>query len=285
MGSADIIPGVSGGTIALITGIYERLVFALKSIDFKFIFYFFYGFFDRKYFKKAKKDFFGIDFSLLVPLALGVIVAFISLANIISVLIRFYPNVTYSFFFGLILSSAFFVYFLNKKIIKFYDIFFLFIGIIFGFFVVGLSSIQADHSYLIIFLSGMITFCAMILPGISGAFILLVLGQYEFLLNVLRNIAHFDFSGVFYAVSYIFGGIAGLLLFSRVLSYLFKSYHGATLMFIVGLMIGALRNPLSEIVKSPGNPFIVIFSCMLGIFIVSIVSYYGFIVSQKKSVS
>ena len=112
MGSADILPGVSGGTIALITGIYERLVFALKSIDFKFIFYFFYGFIDRKYFKKAKKDFFGIDFALLVPLAIGVFVAFLSLANVISILLEFYPSVTYSFFFGLILASAFFVYFL-----------------------------------------------------------------------------------------------------------------------------------------------------------------------------
>ncbi len=285
MGSADIIPGVSGGTIALITGIYERLVFALKSIDFKFIFYFFYGIFDRKYFKKAKKDFFGIDFFLLVPLALGVFVAFLSLANIISILLEFYPSVTYSLFFGLILASAFFVYFLNKKIIKIYDVVFLFFGIFFGFFVVGLSSIQADHSYLIIFLSGMITFCAMILPGISGAFILLVLGQYEFLLNVLRNIVHFDFSGVFFAISYILGGIAGLLLFSRVLSYLFKRYHGATLMFIVGLMVGALRDPVSRIMVEPGNIFINVFSCLIGIFVVSVVSYYGFILSSKKNIS
>ena len=282
MGSADIIPGVSGGTIALITGIYERLVFALKSIDFKFIPYFFIGIFKPKYFKKAKKDFFGIDFSLLVPLALGVLVAFLSLANLISYFNEFFPTYMYAFFFGLILASAYFVYFLNRKLIKLSDIVFLFIGIIFGFFVVGLSSVQADHSFIIIFLSGMITFCAMILPGISGAFILLVLGQYEFLLDVLKNIAHLDFSGISYAISYIFGGIAGLLLFSRVLSFLFKRYHGATLLFIVGLMIGALRDPLTFVIDNPSDIFITVLSGVIGVLVVSIVSYYGFIVSKKN---
>ncbi len=284
MGSADIIPGVSGGTIALITGIYERLVFALKAIDFKFIPYFFVGLFKPKYFKKAKKDFLGIDFALLIPLALGVLVAFLSLANIISYFKEFYPSYMYAFFFGLILASAFFVYFLNKKIIKIVDISFLFVGIIFGFFIVGLSSVQADHSYIIIFISGMITFCAMILPGISGAFILLVLGQYEFMLGVLRDIANLDFSGISYAFSYIFGGIAGLILFSRVLSFLFKRYHGATLMFIVGLMIGALRHPILRISEEPGDIFVTFISGVIGIIIVSVVSYYGFF-SAKKSVS
>ncbi len=282
MGSADIIPGVSGGTIALITGIYERLVDTIRAINFKFIFYFFKGFFDKKYFKKAKDNFLSVDWVFLSILALGIGIAFLSLANVIGVLLEFYPSYTYSFFFGLIISSAFFVYFLNRKVIKFWDIVFCFVGVAFGFLIVGLSSVEASHTFYVVFLAGMVTFCAMILPGISGAFILLVLGQYEFMLDILRDMANFDFSGIFYAISYVLGGVAGLLLFSRVLSYLFKRYHGATLMFIVGLMIGALRDPADRIMMQPDNMYITLAAGCLGVLVVSIVSYYGFSVSEDK---
>jgi len=283
MGSADIIPGVSGGTIALITGIYERLVNALKSINISFIFYFLYGFIKRPYFKKSKQKFKEIDLVFLLVLGGGVLVAFLLLANVMSILLDDYPSYTYAFFLGLILSSAVVVYVSNKKFIHSKDFIFVLIGFMFGFFIVGLESIQADHSIVIILLSGVITFCAMILPGISGAFILLILGQYEFMLGVLRNLSNLDFSQFEFAISYGVGGIIGLVLFSRVLSFLFKRYHGATLMFIVGLMIGALRQPIGFISNESGDFVITVISIVLGIIVVGLIYYLSMIFIEKDS--
>jgi putative membrane protein len=275
MGSADIIPGVSGGTIALITGIYERLVYAIRSIDFKFIFYFFKGFYDRSYFKKARKNFLKTDFALLIPLAIGVFVAFLSLAHLMDYLIINFKNYTYAFFLGLILASAFFVYHSVKKNITIRSLFFVFIGFLVGFLVVGLEQINTTHSFIVIFLAGFISFCAMILPGVSGAFILLVLGQYSFMINVLKKIATLDFTDLSYAILYVAGGAVGLLSFSRVLSFLLKRYHTATLCFVIGLMVGALRSPGEIIVENPENIFLTIASAVFGVFLVSVLYFYS----------
>jgi putative membrane protein len=258
MGGADIIPGVSGGTIALITGIYERFVNALRSIDLKFVAYFFYGIKDRRYLGKARENFASIDFRFLLPLAAGVLVAFLALANVIGMLMDDFPAYTYAFFLGLILCSALVIYLGNRKEIRGQDLVMGAVGLIVGVVIVGLQGVQADHSLLIILLAGMITFCAMILPGISGAFILLILGQYEFMLGVLRQLSQLDFSQVWYAVTYVIGGIIGLIVFSRALSYLLRRHHGATLMFVVGLMIGALRQPIELISDQPGDLMITI---------------------------
>ena len=281
MGGADIIPGVSGGTIALITGIYERLIEAIKSIDLKIILYWFQGFVDKKYFKKSKEKLLNIKIKFLLPLILGIVAAFLILANILGWLLEEYPIYTYAFFFGLILSSSFFVYKSSKIPINLKSTFFLAIGIIAGFFVVGLESIQASHSIPIIFFAGIITFCAMILPGLSGAFILLLLGQYDFMLNVLRGITHLDLSSLSFAIAYTLGGIIGILAFSRALSYLLKNYRVATLSFILGLMVGALRKPGELVYQNPENIAITIISAILGIFIVALVSSYEYKVKKK----
>ncbi|MEF8847815.1 MAG: DUF368 domain-containing protein [Candidatus Thermoplasmatota archaeon] len=274
MGGADIIPGVSGGTIALITGIYERLVKAIRSIDFRFIPYFFKGFYDSKFFEKSKKNFFSIDFSLLIPLVLGISFAFLSLANLLDFLLVYYETYTYAFFLGLILASAFFVYFSVKKEFTLKSLFFVFLGSIFGFLIVGIESFSASHSLLIIFAVGFISFCAMILPGVSGAFILLIFGQYDFMIGVLKKIAAFDFSSVIYAIIYVLGGLIGLLSFSRFLSYLLKKYHTVTLCFIIGLMIGALRSPAEIILAEAGNIYITFSSILFGIILVSVLSFF-----------
>ena len=281
MGSADIIPGVSGGTIALITGIYERFVFALKSINLKFLLYLLLGLKDKKNFKKAKKIFFSIDFSFLMPLLLGIIVAFLTLANIIGYLLDTAPTQTFAFFFGLILSSAFHVYYTHKRLFQISSIFFIILGIIFGFLIVGLEGIQIDHSLPMIFSSGIISFCAMILPGLSGAFILLVLGQYEFLLSILRELTHFDLSNLIFVFAYGLGGIIGILGFSRVLSFLFSKYKSATIAFITGLMIGALRKPAMQI-TDPSNPLLTILAICLGIFVVIIFSLFEIFKTNNK---
>lgn len=280
MGSADIIPGVSGGTIALITGIYERFVFALESININFLFYFILGFKDKQNFKKAKDSFFSIDFRLLIPLVLGILIAFLTLANVIGFLLEIYPTQTFAFFFGLIFASAYHVYYTHKQLFHLSSVLFIGLGILFGFLIVGLESIQLDHSLVMIFASGIISFCAMILPGLSGAFILLVLGQYEFLLSVLRDLTHFEFGMILFVIVYGLGGIIGLLGFSRVLSFLFSKYKSATIAFITGLMIGALRKPGMQIINNPDNMAFTIISLVIGILIVTFFSFYEW---KKKS--
>ena len=274
MGSADIIPGVSGGTIALITGIYERFVFALESINLHFLFYFILGFKDKTNFKKAKKSFFSIDFLFLIPLVLGILLAFLTLANVIGFLLETVPTQTFAFFFGLIFASAFYVYYTHKSLFKIQSSVFIGIGFLVGFLIVGLESIQLSHTPLMIFASGIISFCAMILPGLSGAFILLVLGQYEFLLSILRELTHFEFGMILFVFAYGFGGIIGLLGFSRVLSFLFSKYKSATIAFITGLMIGALRKPGKQIITHPDNLSFTMISLCLGILVVTLFSIY-----------
>ncbi len=279
MGSADIIPGVSGGTIALITGIYERFVFALKSINIHFILFFFLGFKDKRNFKKSKESFFSIDFGLLIPLMVGILFAFLTLANVIGYLLETVPTQTFAFFFGLIFASAYHVYYTHKQLFNSSSVVFVALGILFGFLIVGLESIQLDHSLVMIFGSGIVSFCAMILPGLSGAFILLVLGQYEFLLSVLRDLTHFEFGMILYVLIYGLGGLIGLLGFSRVLSYLFSKYESVTIAFITGLMIGALRKPGIQMINNPDNAVFTILSLCLGVLIVTFFSLYEW---QKK---
>ncbi len=280
MGSADIIPGVSGGTIALITGIYERLIKAIKSIDLKFVPYLIRGFASKNYLKKAKNNFLSIDFPFLLPLLAGICVAFLALAPILKLLFDEYPAHTAAFFFGLIISSACVMFLKIRFEITWKSSVFIPIGFIVGLLIVGLQSAHAENSHIIIFFSGIISFCAMILPGISGAFILYLFGQYEFMLGVLHEIEQMNFSKLSFAIVYIIGGIIGLLVFSRLLSYLFKNHRGPTLSFIIGLMAGALRMPIEKINLTAENTISTIFVGILGVLIVFLVSFYGNRVSR-----
>lgn len=280
MGSADIIPGVSGGTIALITGIYERFIFALKSLNLIFLYYLVLGIKDKQHLQKAKEHFKRIDFVFLIPLAAGILFAFLSLANLLGFLLETIPAQTFGFFFGLILASALYVYYSHKTLFSPSSFFFIVSGILMGFLVVGVESIQLDHSYPMIFVSGIISLCAMMLPGLSGAFILLVLGQYEFLLTVLRSLTHFEFDLIGFVIVYGLGGLVGLLGFSRVLSFLFSKYKSATIAFITGLMIGALRKPGMEMIKQTDSIALTAISLLFGILLVTIFSIYEI---RKKS--
>ena len=272
MGSADIVPGVSGGTVALITGIYDRLVEALRSIDFLFVLYFLRGFLDKSYFSRAKKDFLGIDWALLLPLGAGVGIAFLSLANVIDFLLESVPAYTYGFFFGLIVASAVLVWRSSKLPVGIVSIVSVFVGFVLSFLIVGLSAVTADHSVLVVFGAGVVSFCAMILPGLSGAFMLLLLGQYEFLLGVLSGFTHGDFSGVVFGFSYVLGGLLGLVVFSRVLSYVLKHYRVASLCFVIGLMLGALRKPAFEMAGSSDMVGVAV-SVVVGVVLVGVLSY------------
>ena len=262
MGTADIIPGVSGGTIALITGIYERLIHAISKIDFKFILFLFKG--DFKNFKKNALQ--EIDFELFIPLLAGIGLAILTMSKVISYLLASYPAPTFAFFFGLILASAIFVYGhvdeLNLK-----NIFFVILGLIFAVIFVGLNPIQANHSLPIIFLSGALAICAMILPGISGAFILLLLNQYEYMINVLNS---FQITEI---LTFIAGAILGILSFSRLLDYLLNHHKSVTMAFLVGLMVGTLRLPYEKISTNLESIWPVISAAIFGFVLVFVLEW------------
>ncbi|MDI6724249.1 MAG: DUF368 domain-containing protein [Methanobacterium sp.] len=259
MGTADVIPGVSGGTIALITGIYERLIHAISRIDFKFILYLFEG--DFKRFKQNAVQ--EIDFELFIPLLLGIGLAILTMSKVISFLLINYPAITFAFFFGLILASAIFVYnHVDELNIK--NITFVVLGFIFAVIFVGLNPIQANHSLPVIFLSGSVAICAMILPGISGAFVLLLLNQYEYMINALNNLQFIEI------ITFVAGALVGILSFSRILDYLLIHHKSVTMAFLVGLMIGTLRLPYQKIVVSIESPIPIVIAAVIGFVIVFI---------------
>ena len=258
MGIADIIPGVSGGTIALITGIYIRLVHAISGINLRFISRLVKGDFEG-----AKKYIGDIDFQLFIPLLTGIGLAVFLMSNLLDYLLQDFEASTYAFFFGLILASAVLLY----KQIKGFSVkimIFSIAGFLAGFFLSGLATLQIGHSLPVIFLSGMIAICAMILPGISGAFMLLFLGMYDYMINVLKNL---QFLEIFI---FILGALIGILAFSRVLNYILRKYESITISFLIGLMLGALRLLYDNIASTMDSIAYVVISGLLGFLIILI---------------
>ena len=268
MGSADIIPGISGGTIALILGIYEELVFSIKSIDLRIVPYGFAAIFKKEYRKKIKELFLSIRFDFLVPLFIGIITAFLLLARVISELLLHYRSMIYSFFTGLILASAIVILLRVKRFNPIYLIYLL-AGVSSAYLFLSSTGIYLNHSLPVIFLSGVVSICAMILPGISGAFIMVFLGQYEYMLAALKNLYLPPL------VTYVVGAFIGIIAFSHILSRLLKRYKNAVLSFLIGLMIGGLKVPVSEV----GSINLFTISCfMVGLFLVILVE----IASRRK---
>lgn len=268
MGLSDIVPGVSGGTIALIAGIYERLIFAIKSINLRFIPHLLRATLDRRYLKKARRSFSSIDFAFLLPLVAGIGLAFLAASRVIIFVLSNYPAYIYSFFFGLILISAKIVYGRIEEG-DFGSFTFGLIGFLFAFVFVGLENVAMAHGLPIIFAAGFLAVCAMLLPGVSGSFMVLFLGQYEYMLNALQSIRTCWVEiGVFLA-----GGLISLFSFSRVISHFLEKYRARTLFFLSGLMIGALRLPFEKVVSIPGlsqNPLTLlgaILSGLVGVFL------------------
>ncbi len=262
MGIADIIPGVSGGTIALITGIYERLVHSLSRINLRFIPRFF-----KRDFDGAKRSIRDIDFQLFIPLIIAIGLAIFLMSNVIGYFLDNHEAATYAFFFGLILASAFLLFGkidgLSAKVMLF-----AIAGFLIGFFFTGLNTLQIGDSESvalpIVFLSGMIAICAMILPGISGAFILVLLGMYDYMIDVLRDL---KFLEIFV---FMIGALIGILVFSRVLDRVLRKYKSYTLAFLIGLMLGTLRLLYQDITESMVSIVPVVISGLLGFCIIII---------------
>jgi putative membrane protein len=229
MGACDIVPGVSGGTIALITGIYERLVGAIGSVDPASVKHL-----ARGDFGSLQADLEKIDIPFLVVLLAGIGTAFLLMSRVILSLLTNHAVETYSFFLGLIIASAVAI-FLEIRSPNVGTLAFLAVGTGAGYLLGGLGNFDAGHSLPVLFLTGMAALCAMILPGVSGAYITLVLNQYEFMLEALRA---FSLPEIF---AYVAGGITGLLLFTKALKYLLATYHGAMLALLTGLMLGSAR--------------------------------------------
>lgn len=229
MGAVDVIPGVSGGTIALITGIYERLIGAIGSIDPASIKYLVRG-----DFASLCSDIEKIDLPFLLVLLAGIGTAFLLMSGVILTLLTEHTVATYSFFLGLIIASAVAI-FLEIRSPNVVTVAYLIVGAIAGYLIGSLGQFDLGHSLPIIFLTGMVALCAMILPGISGAYITLVLNQYEFMLAALRA---FSLPEI---VAYATGGVVGLLLFTKALKYLLATHHAAMLALLTGLMLGSSR--------------------------------------------
>jgi putative membrane protein len=246
MGFADVIPGVSGGTMALITGIYEELIDALESFEPGIILDLLQGRF-REFFAGLKR----IRYGFLASLGLGIGVALLVGSQFVRYLLEHFPPYTYSFFFGLILASAGLLYFEIPEV-RAPAVASSLIGLVAAILIVGISSGDFSHGLPVIFASGAVAVCAMILPGISGAFILLLLGQYEYILDSIGGIpATLPILAVFGL-----GAGVGIVAFSRVLSFALENWRSATLGFLIGLMVGALRKPLEVLLDSSSNPAI-----------------------------
>ncbi len=226
MGSADIVPGVSGGTIAFIFGIYEELIFSIKKMSTETISLLFKG--------KIKQAIQSVPFSFLVPLGLGILTAILTLTGVLSHLLETSPVRLWSFFFGLVLASVFLV---SKRIANwnFKDIISMLIFTVIAYLVVGSVPLETAATPLAFLLSGAIAICAMILPGISGSFLLIIMGKYEQILTAVNN------KDIFTLGLVVVGAVLGLALFSRLLSWLFKNHHNIVVASLTGFMIGSLR--------------------------------------------
>ncbi|MBW2966406.1 DUF368 domain-containing protein [Candidatus Woesearchaeota archaeon] len=250
MGICDIIPGISGGTIAFITGIYSRLINAVKSFSLKLVIDFFNYLFRRnkESLNLLKDDIRKLDLVFLITLGIGIGAAILIGSRIISFLLKEYFVYTISFFIGLILASSKNIYDKIERHHTKNKLFGIF-GLIIGVYLSLVIPANITPSFLYVFLGGFLAISAMFLPGISGAFILLILGLYKFILDALHNIL--DNISVFI----VFGLGAGLGAFtiSRIISFLFRKDRCKTLYVLLGLVVGCLSIPIKKVYESKGS--------------------------------
>lgn len=226
MGAADVIPGVSGGTIAFITGIYTELLTSLKSIS---------SAVTRDLLSFNLKAFWkNINGNFLVVLLSGVLISILALTRMVLFLLENYPIHLWSFFFGLIIASAIIVL-LKIETWNIQVIISAIAGVIVAYAITEASPVETPTGYWFIFLSGFIAICAMILPGISGSFILLLMGKYEYILSALKDLK------IGIIVVFAIGCVSGLLAFSHVLTWLLKKYHDIAVALLAGFMVGSLN--------------------------------------------
>jgi putative membrane protein len=226
MGGADVVPGVSGGTIAFITGIYQRLLNAIGAFDGRALKMLFTG----NWISLWKK----LDGAFLLPLLLGIATSILSLAKLIQHLLATYPIPVWAFFFGLILASALII---ARSIHRWKakDFLMLVLGGFIAFGITTLSPATTPEALWFVFITGFVAISAMILPGISGSFILVIMGKYSFILQALSDL-NIPVIGVF-----ILGCFFGILSISKGISWLLSRFYNATLALLAGFMVGSLN--------------------------------------------
>ncbi len=233
MGAADVIPGVSGGTIAFIMGIYDDFVGSLAAINADAV---------KMLLKGQFKAFWKhINGSFLLSLVIGIGISVVSLAGLMQMLLSDFPIQTWAFFFGLIVASSIFIirgisgWRLREGLL-------LVLGIILGVVICTLSPTQTPDGLWFIFLSGAIAICAMILPGISGSFILLILGKYQYMMGCISDLVSGVNFGQNFLILCIFGigAVVGILGFSKFLHWLLARWNKETLIVLAGFIIGSL---------------------------------------------
>jgi putative membrane protein len=239
MGAANVIPGVSGGTIALITGIFERIINAIKSFDGKAL--------NLLYKRRFKELIEHTDFYFLIAIFAGTVLSIITLARVFEFLFGNYPVLIWSYFFGLILAS---VYFVGKTVSKWTTsvvVTFL-IGAAIAIFVSFMNPAAQNDSFLYLFICGIVAVCSMILPGLSGSFVLMLMGNYE--LVAIHAINDFNIQILFPVA---LGAIFGLIAFSHFLSWIFKKFKNQTISLLTGFILGSLsilwpwKNPVYKL--------------------------------------
>ncbi len=226
MGAADIVPGVSGGTMAFILGIYNELVHSIRAYGRPALWNALLRLDIRKVIKEGNVFF-------LLAVGIGMAAAVLSLSHILENLLETQPLLLWSFFFGLVVAS---VHVVRRRVNNWQPVqsVLLVVGLVMAYWIVTLVPTQTPDAPWFLVLSGAIAICAMILPGISGSFLLVILGKYAFILNAVntRDITSLAYVGV--------GAVCGIILFAQLLSWLLQRYHDAMITFLMGLMLGSL---------------------------------------------
>lgn len=237
MGAADVVPGVSGGTIAFIVGIYEELIDSIKSINARSLKYLFT--------LKLKTFWKAINGNFLLAIVAGIGISIFSLAKLITYLLTTHPVLIWAFFFGLVLSSTYFVSLRIKqwnigRIIAFA------IGTALAYYITVATPAQTPDNLFFIFLCGTIAICAMILPGISGSFILVLLGKYFYIMEAVKTL------NLTVLLTFACGAAIGIVTFSNFLSFLLRKFHDLTIATLAGFMLGSLNKvwPWKETVET-----------------------------------
>ncbi len=254
MGAADVVPGVSGGTIAFISGIYQELIDSINKINLSTL-------------KSSKENgikatWGAINGNFLVALVLGIALSILTFSKIITHLLKNHPILVWSFFFGLVLASILFIW---KEITNWSwrTILSLIIGILISYYITIAKPTESPDSYWYLFLSGFLAIIAMILPGVSGAFILLLMGSYQTVIGTINQfregISSMNFEIIGQALlkltTFALGAIIGLKLFSKVLTWMFSNHKNTTLALLIGFMVGSLNKiwPWKEVLETRIN--------------------------------
>lgn len=284
MGAADVIPGVSGGTIAFIMGIYDEFVGSIASINSEAM---------KKLLSGRFKDFWRhINGNFLLSLVLGIGISVVSLAGIMQMLLNDFPIQTWAFFFGLIVASSIIIirgisgWKLKEGVL-------MAAGILLGIVICTLSPTETPDGLWFIFLSGAIAICAMVLPGISGSFLLLILGKYQFIMGCISDFVSGVDMGRNLIILLVFasGILTGILAFSRFLHWVLEKWHKETLIVLVGFIIGSLvkvwpwNNPEAVAqVEKIGDPLIgmALLFALLGFILVVGIEFMGKFKSRLK---